>query len=233
MGPTDSPNAVVDSCISTSVSTPPTRPEVRTTRGLQHSSPEVAAPESVPPASVEVCRPPSPPLPSPPPSAAQLAAQLKSAAAAVEQPKQNTVQRGVPRLQMAQPTAFAQMAQPTTFALQSPRPCHFTSSQMQMSPRVVSSPAPLRTTHQSSTVVQYASADAPQVHTVMASPRLLSKAPSQVSAVSVNPSSRGASFQATPRSVSMQSCRSTAQAPLPTLLGVHRCQPEVKSKLLE
>merc|ERR1712166_997195 len=100
-----------------------------------------------------------------------------------------------------------------------------------MSPRVVSGSAHLWT-HGSSAVVQYSSADAPQVHTVMVSPRLLSTVSSHVSVASVHPTSRGVSFQATPRSMSMQSCKSTTSAPLPHLLGVHRYQSEVKSKLL-
>lgn len=188
-----------------------------------HSSAEIPTSSEIQSSNVrnEVA---APPLPPPRPAATQ----LKSLAADVEQPMRHAVAdipRGVvmPRLQMAQPTAFA---------LSSPRPCYFSSPQLQMSPRVVGGSTHLWT-HGSSAVVQYSSVDVPQVHTVMASPRLLSKVSSHVSVASVHPSSRGGSFHATPRSMSMQSCKSMTSAPLPHLLGVHRYQPEIKSKLLD
>lgn len=159
-------------------------------------------------------------LPPPPPP---LRAPLQSHAAAVEQPMHNAVgdiSKGavVPRLQ----------AVSTTFTMQSPRLCYSSSPRMQMSPRVVSGSAPLWT-HGSSHVVQYNSVDAPQVQSVMASPRVLPTVSSHASLTSVHSMSQGVP----PRTMSMQSCKSTASVPLPHLLGVHRYQPEVKSKLLD
>jgi hypothetical protein len=230
---TDPTNFVMDSCVSTCVSMPQTSVEACNAASPRSNSAEIPKFQEGQSSNdrIEVG---ALPLPAPPPPAAQ----LKSTAADTEQPRQTAiadVPRGsvVPKLQMAQPTTFAQMVQPTAFALRSSRPCHFSSPHVQTSPGVASSSA-LSWTHRSSTVVQYGPADAPQVHTLMASPRLLSKASSHVSAVSTNPPSRGVSFQATPRSLSMQSCKSTiSSAPLPHLLGVHRHQSEVKSKLLE
>lgn len=101
-----------------------------------------------------------------------------------------------------------QLALPTGVVLESHQRPRFSTP---MSARVVSSSGPFR-----------------------ASPRVLATVSSHRSTASVNSASREVSVQAAPsRSVSMQSCHSTMSTPLPHLLGVHRRQPEVKSKLLD
>jgi hypothetical protein len=230
---TDSPNSAVDSCVSTraffapSVSTRPPSEDTseassppRSPSYVQKSS-EIQGENNQSGAGAL-------PLPAPPPPAAQLSlpappppAQLAlSAAPPAVEPKNTSV---VPRLQLASSTAFA---------VQSHQFRRFSSPQMQMSARVVSSSAPLWT-QRSASVMQTRSTDASHVHTVRASPRVLPTVSSHISATSVNPASREMSFQAPSRSMSMQSCHSTMSTPLPHLLGVHRNQPEVKSKLLD